>query len=71
MLPAGTELSPREMDDIEDQKKTLYQGLWYQGERLWNGDLVRLRRKRSALPNDSLAPPSLGAEDRGVFLRIR
>lgn len=64
-------LSQKEVDDIENRKKTLYQGLWYQGERVWMDDIVRLRKNRSSLPNGSLDAPSPGAEDRGVFLRIR
>lgn len=70
-LPSGTMLSPAELSDIENRKKSLYQGMWYQGERLWMDDVVRLRKSRASLPTDSLLPPSLGAEDRGVFLRIR
>ncbi|GMK60041.1 hypothetical protein CspeluHIS016_0902580 [Cutaneotrichosporon spelunceum] len=70
-LPSGTVLSKAELSDIENHKKSLYQGLWYQGERLWMDDVVRLRKTRASLPNDVLLPPSPGAEDRGVFLRIR
>ncbi len=70
-LPSGTALSPAELSDIQNRKKSLYQGMWYQGERLWMDDVVRLRKSRSSLPTDALLPPSPGAEDRGVFLRIR
>ncbi|BEJ02578.1 hypothetical protein CcaverHIS631_0703730 [Cutaneotrichosporon cavernicola] len=70
-LPSGTVLSPAELSDIENRKKSLFQGMWYQGERLWMDDVVRLRKTRASLPTDALLPPSPGAEDRGVFLRIR
>lgn len=58
-------------DAIVNRKKSLYQGLWYQGERLWMDDVVRLRKRRTDIPTDSLAPPSPGSEEHAVFLRIR
>ncbi|CAK9782158.1 hypothetical protein CC85DRAFT_260962 [Cutaneotrichosporon oleaginosum] len=70
-LPRGTALTQAELNDIQNRKKNLYQGAWYQGERLWMDDVVRLRKNRKDLPVDVLLPPSPGAEDRGVFLRIR
>jgi hypothetical protein len=60
------------VDKIENNVKTLYQGMWLRGERIWLSDMVRLRKHRSDLPpNKLLLAPSPGAENRGVFLKIR
>ncbi|WWD18126.1 hypothetical protein CI109_102575 [Kwoniella shandongensis] len=71
ILPQDTDISEEDMKLIMSQKKTLYQGLWWGGERIWLEDMVRLKKHRSDLPTDSLLAPSEGAEDRAVFLKIR
>ncbi|WVF70849.1 hypothetical protein IAT40_005643 [Kwoniella sp. CBS 6097] len=71
VLPEDTDISAEDMKAIQEQRKTLYQGLWWGGERIWLEDMVRLKKNRGDLPTDSLLPPSPGAETRGVFLKIR
>ncbi|OCF33229.1 hypothetical protein I316_04970 [Kwoniella heveanensis BCC8398] len=71
VLPDDIDISVEDMKAIQEQRKTLYQGLWWGGERIWLEDMVRLKKKRTDLPSDSLLPPSPGAEDRGVFIKIR
>ncbi|KAG8919648.1 hypothetical protein FRC00_011062, partial [Tulasnella sp. 408] len=50
-------------------KQTRFQGLWWGGERLWIGDLVRLKPNRSHLEGN-LRDPSEGAEKRGLLFRL-
>ncbi|KAG8923966.1 hypothetical protein FRC01_012119, partial [Tulasnella sp. 417] len=50
-------------------KQTRFQGLWWGGERLWIGDLVRIKPYRSHL-SGNLRDPSQGAEKRGLLLRL-
>ncbi|KIO24850.1 hypothetical protein M407DRAFT_97788 [Tulasnella calospora MUT 4182] len=50
-------------------KQTRFQGLWWGGERLWIGDLVRIKPNRSHLAGN-LRDPSQGAEKRGLLLRL-
>lgn len=71
ILPPGMQLTEEEIRAIENREKTLFQGVWFQGERIWVGDMVRLRKERKDLPTDSLLPPSEGSESRAVFLKIR
>nr|XP_018264929.1 uncharacterized protein I303_03111 [Kwoniella dejecticola CBS 10117]OBR87087.1 hypothetical protein I303_03111 [Kwoniella dejecticola CBS 10117] len=71
VLPNDQDISAEDMTAILDQRKTLYQGLWWGGERIWLDDLVRLKKNRKDLPTGELAKPSDGAMDRGVFLKIR
>ena len=56
---------------IMAQEKTLYQGMWLGGERIWVDDLVRLKKNRRDLPAEGLKPPAPGAADRAVLLKIR
>ncbi|KAK8865695.1 hypothetical protein IAR55_000840 [Kwoniella newhampshirensis] len=71
ILPQDTDITEDDMKLIMSQKKTLYQGLWWGGERIWLEDMVRLKKHRSDLPTDDILPPTEGAEDRAVFLKIR
>ncbi|WVW80359.1 hypothetical protein I302_102339 [Kwoniella bestiolae CBS 10118] len=71
VLPNDQDISAEDMKAILTQKKTLYQGLWWGGERIWLDDLVRLKKTRNELPTSNLLPPSDGAVDKGVFLKIR
>ena len=48
----------------------IFQGLWWGGERIWLGDLVRLKRLRKELPEE-LGPPAAGAAERAVLLKIK
>lgn len=70
VLPPGTQLSEDDILAIKNREKTLFQGCWFQGERIWVDDMVRLRINRRDLPKTGLLPPSDGAEERGVFLKI-
>ncbi|KAG8986234.1 hypothetical protein FRB90_004143 [Tulasnella sp. 427] len=56
-------------DVPEPMKQTRFQGLWWGGERLWVGDLVRIKPARNHLTGN-LLEPSLGAEKRGLLLRL-
>nr|XP_019011872.1 uncharacterized protein I206_02707 [Kwoniella pini CBS 10737]OCF50653.1 hypothetical protein I206_02707 [Kwoniella pini CBS 10737] len=71
VLSNDQDISAEDMAAILDQRKTLYQGLWWGGERIWLDDLVRLKKNRKDLPSGELEKPSDGAMDRGVFLKIR
>ena len=69
---AGADINPEDQQAIKDQRKTLYQGLWWGGERIWLEDMVRLKRNRKDLPTEALGEPSEpGAMDRAVMLKIR
>ncbi|WWC87980.1 uncharacterized protein L201_002882 [Kwoniella dendrophila CBS 6074] len=70
-LPGDRDISAEDVQLILDQKKTLYQGLWWGGERIWLDDLVRLKKKRRDIPTNVLSSPSDGALDRAVFFKIR
>lgn len=50
-------------------KQTRFQGLWWGGERLWVGDLVRIKPGRNHLAGN-LRDPSPGAERRGLLLKL-
>lgn len=67
----GTDVNPDDLEAIQSQRKTLYQGLWWGGERIWVDDIVRLKKHRAELPVDALGLPSEGAADRAVLLKIR
>ncbi|WWD05517.1 hypothetical protein V865_003595 [Kwoniella europaea PYCC6329] len=71
VLPNDQDISAEDMKAILSQKKNLYQGLWWGGERIWLDDLVRLKKTRNELPTNALLSPSEGATERGVFLKIR
>ncbi|WVR05657.1 hypothetical protein IAU60_002679 [Kwoniella sp. DSM 27419] len=71
VLPEEIDISAEDIKAIQEQRKTLYQGLWWGGERIWLEDIVRLKKLRADLPSDVLLPPSPGALERGVFLKIR
>lgn len=57
-------------------KQNLYQGMWWGPERIWMGDLVRLKPERSHFPADvqshfrPLAPAPFSTGRPGVFLHI-
>lgn len=67
----GTDINQDDLEAITSQRKTLYQGLWWGGERIWVDDTVRLKKHRAELPVDALGLPSEGAADRAVLLKIR
>ncbi|RXK42560.1 hypothetical protein M231_00114 [Tremella mesenterica] len=67
----GAEVNPEDARKIMSQEKTLYQGLWWGGERIWCDDMVRLKKNRSELPVGPLKAPSPGSEDRAVLLKVR
>lgn len=46
-----------------------YQSLWWGGERIWSGELVRLVPNATNFP-PSLLPQSPGAADRSLFLQV-
>jgi len=69
-LVPGVEVNEEDKEAIESQRKTLFQGLWWGGERIWLEDMVRVRRHRVELP-DLLGLPTSGAADRSVTFRIR
>lgn len=71
VLPAGSTLTPDEVEALENRRKNLFQGLWFQGERIWLEDMVRLRKRRADLPAQLRGTASPGAEGRAVFLQIR
>lgn len=71
VLPAGSTLTPDEVEALENRRKNLFQGLWFQGERIWLDDVVRLRKLRSELPPQLRGTASPGAEGRAIFLQIR
>ncbi|ORX35433.1 hypothetical protein BD324DRAFT_632818 [Kockovaella imperatae] len=71
-LIPGADINPEDLQAITAQRKTLYQGLWWGGERLWLEDMVRLKRKRGDLPSEDLGEPSeAGALGRAVMFKIR
>jgi len=70
-IPPHSSLTPQDIDDLENNRKSLFQGVWLRGERIWCQDMVRIRKHRADLPVGELFAPSKGAVDRGVFLHIR
>lgn len=71
VLPAGSTLTPDEVEALENRRKSLFQGLWFQGERIWLEDMVHLRKRRADLPPQLRGSASPGAEERAVLLQIR
>lgn len=65
-------LSLADRDALNKNQKSLFQGLWLGGERIWAEDVVRIKKRRDALPS-GLAPIGVGtrATERAVFLRIQ
>jgi hypothetical protein len=57
---------------LNSNQKSLFQGLWLGGERIWSEDVVRIKMRRDKLP-PGLAPigHGTGATHRAVFLRIQ
>ena len=79
---SNAKINPDDLRAIVEQRKTLYQvgsspagankqGLWLGGERIWLGDMVRLKKPRSELPYEDLGLPSDGVADRAVLLTIK
>ncbi|KAL7423650.1 hypothetical protein Q5752_001231 [Cryptotrichosporon argae] len=66
-IPRGSDVSVEFLKAVESGAKTLYQGLWLGGERIWMDDMVRLRISHDLIPADMARP----APDAGIFLRIR
>lgn len=71
VVPHNSIMSAEDVEAIQNRKKTLFQGLWLQGERIWLDDMVILRKHRSSLPVGPLLAPSPGSENRAVVLHIR
>lgn len=65
-------LSLADRDALNSNQKSLFQGLWAGGERIWAEDVVRIKLRRDKLP-PGLAPigHGTGVTDRAVFLRIQ
>jgi hypothetical protein len=60
------------MEDLANNRKSLFQGLWLRGERIWLDDVVVLRKTRLEIPaTNVLLGPSPGAESCAVLLQIR
>ncbi|ORY24660.1 hypothetical protein BCR39DRAFT_546010 [Naematelia encephala] len=70
VLPSD-QVNEDDLKAIISRAKSLYQGMWWGGERIWLEDMVRLKKFRGDLPTDVLAPPSEGALERAVLLRVR
>ncbi len=56
-------------EDQDPEQQTRFQGLLWGPERIWTGDLARLRLTRPRIAGQFL-PSSPGAESRGLFLKI-
>ncbi|KAG8931052.1 hypothetical protein FRC02_003283 [Tulasnella sp. 418] len=54
----------------EPFEEVRFQGIWWGSERLWAGDMVRIRPPLKELIDEDLLQPSAMAETRGVFVRI-
>ncbi|CAE6454437.1 unnamed protein product [Rhizoctonia solani] len=61
-------------DDSKSRDDELFQGLWWGSERIWLGDVVRLRPPREELDPENtmglLPPSSPDAADRALVLRL-
>ncbi|KAG9006759.1 hypothetical protein FRB94_000443 [Tulasnella sp. JGI-2019a] len=57
-------------DSPTPQKQLCFQGLWWGPERMWVGDLVRVKPGRRQLHGSLLPPSSPEAGERGLFLQI-
>ncbi|KAL1405084.1 hypothetical protein Q8F55_008707 [Vanrija albida] len=71
VVPGDGRLNAEDHSAIVSGQKTLFQGVWYQGERIWLEDMVRLRLHRSEIPTDNFALPRQGALENAVFMQIR
>ncbi|OWT40963.1 hypothetical protein J008_01646 [Cryptococcus neoformans] len=70
-LEDDPDLSDEDLKALKSGKKIFYQGLFWGGERIWLEDMVRLKADRKTYAqNQNFPPPSKGASERGVTMRI-
>ncbi|WVO19708.1 uncharacterized protein IAS62_000998 [Cryptococcus decagattii] len=70
-LEDDPDLSDEDLKALKSGKKIFYQGLFWGGERIWLEDMVRLKANRKIYAqNQNFPPPSEGAFERAVTMRI-